>query len=197
MRDTEDAAALDATGRLRAAAHLADTTADSLATSVCIAVRQLLGRQTSVVSCSVLGQGSRPFAMVMLRDHIAGGFLSGTASGKDSADALVQAVLAALGLGDGILAAIAERWRAMPGVDAVALVEGEEMTSCSGCDDQDALARLARTLPAPGRLAVTTADAEYRVLRLPAAALAVVTTSSAAVLEQIDGWMAAAEALGP
>jgi len=52
-------------------------------------------------------------------------------------------------------------------------------------------------MPAPGRLAVTTEETEYRILRLPAAALAVSATPGASVLEEIDVWMASAEALGP
>ncbi|MBV8560365.1 MAG: hypothetical protein JO050_06300 [Acidimicrobiia bacterium] len=52
-------------------------------------------------------------------------------------------------------------------------------------------------MPAPGRLAVETDGTAYRVLRLGSLAVAVSTTPAAAALQEIDAWMARAEALGP
>jgi hypothetical protein len=52
-------------------------------------------------------------------------------------------------------------------------------------------------MPAPGRLAVTTDDTEYRVLRFPAMAVAVSASPSAPILKDVDEWMAKAERLGP
>jgi hypothetical protein len=129
--------------------------------------------------------------MVMLRDVSAGGFLSGTASSEHPADAVVQAVVAALGLGHGVLAAVAEGWRARDGVTAVSVIDDVPARTI------DTDLRLVLAMPAPGRLAVTTEDAEYRVLRLPATAVVVRTTPGAPALDEIDSKMAKLEALGP
>lgn len=168
-----------------------ETTPEALGAAVCDALHNLLGKHASIVSCSVLGQGRRGFAMVMLRDVSAGGFLSGTASSENHAEALVQAVLTALDLDDGMLAAIAEDWKALDGIIAVTVVDD------GSSDAADAHTRLVRAMPAPGRLAVATEDAEYRVLRLPGTAVVVHATPGAQTLEAIDVWMAKAEALSP
>jgi hypothetical protein len=44
---------------------------------------------------------------------------------------------------------------------------------------------------------VLTEDAEYRILRFPEMAMAVSTAPGAPTLDEIDAWMAKAEALGP
>jgi hypothetical protein len=199
MTPTTDASVLlDGHGRVRAAVALTDTTPDALATAVCEALKDLTGTQASVVSSSVLGQGRRAFAMVMLRDHAAGGFLSGTSSAEDGAEALVQAILTALGLEDGIVPAAVGKWLDNDDVRAVTAVEAGAATPAVNAGGRaDTHVRLVEALPAPGRLAVTTDRAEYRVLRFPSMAVTVEATPLAAILEDVDAWMAKAEALGP
>ena len=164
------------------------------ALAVCGAVNQLLGRDASVVAVSVLESEGRTLAMAMLRDGEA--FCSATAPGPGETAAVEQAVLDALGLGDGILTAIAVRWASEPGIRAVSVVEGNQTTTTIGDnDDVRTHLRLAGTLPAPGRMAVIIDDAEYRVLALPSAGLVVSTDRGADALAEIDAWMARAEAL--
>ena len=187
---TEPPVALDASGRLRAITAIENTSPEAIAAAVCEVVHDLLDNEASVVSASVLGQGPRGFAMAMLRDVSAGGFLSGTAASEDHADAVVDAVLTALGFGDGVVPAIAERWRALPGITSVSVVRLDPITPTPGTH-----ARLAEAIPAPGLLAVTTVDADYRVLRFPTTAVVVQAEPNAPALDDIDVWMAKAEAL--
>jgi hypothetical protein len=171
---------------------------DDIATAVCNAVNLLAGKDTSVVSCSVLANGPRSFAMAMLRENPSGPFLSGTASVEDRSAAVVKAVLTSLDMEDGILAAVARRWGAREDVKAVSVIENAVVRIAVG--DTDATAAhlgLSKTMPAAGRLAVATADSEHRVLLLPSSAIAVSTTPGAEALEEIDAWMANAEAMAP
>ncbi|MBV8981005.1 MAG: hypothetical protein JO086_08920 [Acidimicrobiia bacterium] len=184
--------ALDASGSLHAGAPIDSTTPEAIATAVCELVQDLLNKEASPVSASVLGQGPRGFAMAMLRDISAGGFLSGTASSEDHADAVVQAVLTALGLADGILGAIVDHWKALGGIQAVSVIGPATETPTAG-----AHVRLMQTMPAPGRLAAATTDAEYRVLRFPDIATVVQAAPDASGLDEIDASMAKLEALGP
>jgi len=196
-RNEQPPVVLDAAGRISAADDLDGTTADALATAVCATVTELLGREASVVSCSAMGQGTRAFAMAMLRDHTDGGFLSGTASAEGHADAVVSAVLKALGLDGGILAPVAARWKAANDVRAVSVIEQDLETPEVDGDDVSTHLRLVKAMPAPGRLAVETEDTAYRVLRFPAMAMVISTEPSAPTLGEIDAWMAKAEAFGP
>jgi hypothetical protein len=192
------AVVLDSSGRLRAAGGLWGTTPEALANAACAALNLLTGGEASVVSASVLGEPPRAFAMAMLREEPNGSFRSGTAAAEDRGDALVQAVLAALGFNDSVLATVAARWRALPDVMAASVVEGDSAATSVGVDDHaDAHTRLVRAMPAPGLLAVTTEDTEYRVLRLADVALAVSAAPAAPAFEEIDEWMAKAEALAP
>jgi hypothetical protein len=186
---------LDSSGRFRSTAGLAGTTPEALAAKVCDIVNELSGGEASVVSASVLGEPPRAFAMVMLRELPNGTFRSGTATTEDRSDALVQAVLSALGLDDGILAAVAIRWGANVDVKAANVFADDRPLTAMG--QEVGPSKLVRSMPAPGRLAVTTEDTEYRVLRLPAVALVVSTAPAASVLDEVDAWMAKAEALGP
>jgi hypothetical protein len=190
---------LDATGSLRAANdQLGAAAPDAVAKDVCSAVAQLTDRDASVISCSVLPQGGRAFAMVMLREQPAGAFRSGTASADDNASAVIEAVLAALDLEDGILAAVTTRWAAAPDVRAVSVIQRNVVTPQRGTNrDVESHIRLTQAMPAPGRLAVTTDETEYRVLRFPAMAVAVSASPSAQTLKEVDEWMAKAETLGP
>lgn len=183
---------LDASGRLRAGAPIDSTTPEAIASAVCELVQDLLNKEASLVSASVLGQGPRGFAMAMLRDVSAGGFLSGTASSEDHGDAVVQAVLTALGLDDGILAAIADHWKTLDGIHSVSMIGPDTETPAAG-----AHVRLAKAMPAPGRLAVTTEDSEYRVLRFPATEVVVQAAPGTPTLDEIDTLMAKLAALGP
>ena len=192
------AVTLDQRGHLRAQTDLVTTTPDALGAAVCSAVQRLAGREASVVRCSVVGQGRRAFAMAMLRDVPGGMFLSGTALADDACDAVLQAVLTALGIEENFLSAAAKRWTDRVDVQAAGVIDAEGVAP--SLDDEAGLnphVRLVQTLPAPGRLAVTTQEAEYRVLRFPAAALVVSTTPNADALQEIDAWMASAEAMGP
>jgi hypothetical protein len=136
--------------------------------------------------------------MVMLRDQAAGGFLSGTASAEDGAEALVQAILTALRLEGGIVQAAVGRWLDHDDVRAITAVEAGMATPAVNAGGRaDTHIRLVEALPAPGRLAVTTERAEYRVLRFPSMAVTVEAAPSASILEDVDAWMAKAEALGP
>ena len=183
---------LDANGSLRAGLPIDSTTPEAIASAVCEMVHELLNKEASLVSASVLGQGPRGFAMAMLRDISVGGFLSGTASSEDHGDAVVQAVLTALGLVEGLLAAIADHWKTLDGVHSVSVTGSDAETPAAG-----AHVRLAQAMPAPGRLAVTTANDEYRVLRFPSAAVVVQAAPGAPGLEEIDTVMAKLEVLGP
>jgi hypothetical protein len=192
------AVVLDRSGRLRVTSDLSTTTPAALGEAVCGVVHQLAGTEASVVSCSVVGKHPRAFAMTMLRIEPERTFVSGTALADEAADAVAQAVLTALGLENNLLTVAATRWRTKSGVRAVTVIDGEVVTAVIGDDDDaDAHVRLVETVPAPGRLAVTTDEADYRVLRYPAAALVVSTSPRAEVLQEIDAWMARAEALGP
>jgi hypothetical protein len=196
MPGADEAVVLDASGRLRAGDATA-LPADVVATATCRVLRELLGRETSVVSCSV-GKGLRPFAMTMLREAPDGRFLSGTASGDDPSSAVLGAVVAALRVQDAMFATIAERWKELTEIRAVSVIQGDASRPASGdADEVDDHAKVLQTMPAPGRLAVITEDREYRVLRFPAAALAVSTEPGAPVLTDVDAWMAKAEAMGP
>jgi hypothetical protein len=166
---------------------------DALAAEACRAIQRLEGREASVVRCSVLDQGARAFAMVMLREQPEGAFRSGTASDEGEGPAVIGAVLNALSLDDGVMAAVADRWRAESGVSAVTLIQRDALMPGENNPDVDTHIQLARIMPAPGRLAVTTDDAEYRVLRFPAMAAAVSAAPRSPVLQEIDGWMARAE----
>ena len=171
-----------------------DEHSHTTAQAVCGAVNQLLGRDASIVAVSVLESEGRTLAMAMLRDGDA--FCSATAPGPDESSAIGQAVVEALGLNDGILAAIAVRWGSQSGVRAASVVEGGHTTTAIGDDDSVGMhQRLVPTLPAPGRMAVTTEDTEYRVLSLPSAGLVVSTDRGAEILTEVDAWMAHAEAL--
>lgn len=182
----------DENGRLRASIAVERTTPEAIATATCEVLHTLMDKETSLVNASVLGQGPRGFAMVMLRDSAAGGFLSGTAASENHADAVVQAVLTAVGLSDGVLSAIVERWRALDGIAAVSTVGADPSTPAAG-----AHVRLVHAMPAPGLLAVQTEDAEYRVLRFPTAAVVVQAAPGASALDEIDTWMTKAEAFAP
>lgn len=194
---TEGAVVLDASGRLKAADDATALPADVVAKAACRVLRELLGRETSVVNCSV-GKGLRPFAMTMLREAPDGRFLSGTASADDPASAVLSAVMSALRVQDGMFAAIAERWKEIAEIRAVSVIEGNALGPVSRengeLEDHE---KVLQTMPAPGRLAVVTEDREYRVLRFPAAALAVSTAPAAVILDDVDMWMAKAEAMGP
>jgi hypothetical protein len=171
-----------------------DEHSHTTAQAVCGAVNQLLGRDASVVAVSVLESEGRTLAMAMLRDGDA--FCSATAAGPGETVAVEQAVLDALGLSDGILTATALQWASESGVRAVSVVEGDQTTMAVGNEDRvRAHLRLAGTLPAPGRMALTTEDAEYRVLALSSSGLVVSTDRGAEVLAEIDAWMARAETL--
>jgi hypothetical protein len=70
------------------------------------------------------------------------------------------------------------------------VIQGVEVKTRVGSDEEgDRQWRLVRSLPAPGRLAVATEDAEHRVLRLPAAALVLSASHGADVLNDVDEWM--------
>jgi len=190
------AVVLDGSGHLRSTSDLSATTPELLAAAACASVSEIAGVVAAVVTCSVLSQGPGAFAMVMLREHPDGGFRSGTAAAENSADAVVKAVLSALDLAGGVLPAIAERWAARSDVSAASVIEGHLATTAIGeLEHVEAHKMLVRTMPAAGRLAVTTEDTEYRVLRLSAVSVAVSTKPGARSLDAIDTWMARAEAL--
>jgi hypothetical protein len=135
--------------------------------------------------------------MVMLREEAEDGarFRSGTARGPSEAIAVVDAVVAALEAEQGVFAGTIDCWAASPETEAVTVLLGEDVVASAGDPEASAAhQRLSASLPAPGRLAVGTQHTEFRVLRLPDAALAVSASPGSAVLADLDDWMEIVEA---
>jgi hypothetical protein len=104
-------------------------------------------------------------------------------------------VVAALDAEEGVLQGTVERWAASPDTEAVTVIRGNDVVAAAGDPGASAAhCRLSSSLPAPGRLAVGTEQTEYRVLRLPDAALALSASPGSSVFVELDDWMSVVEA---
>jgi hypothetical protein len=189
--------AIDDVGRIRWEGPPNGVPPAAIAERACLEIGPLLMTEISPVTAQCLGAEGSLLGMVMLRVEGEDGtrFRSGTARGPSEAVAVVDAVVAALGAEDGVLKGTLDRWASRSDAEAVTVLLGDDVVASSG-DPDAAVAhhRLSSSLPAPGRLAVGTEDREFRVLRLPDAAIAVSATPGAAVFADIDDWMGVVEA---
>jgi hypothetical protein len=168
-----------------------------MAKRICAAVGPLLLTDVTPVTVQCLGSEGSRLGMVMLRQESTDGarFRSGTARASDDAEAVVDAVVAALGAEDGVLAGTVDHWASIAETAAVTVVHGDEVVASTGAPhDEVTHMRLSASLPAPGRLAVGTEETEYRVLRLPDAVFAVSAPPGAPVFAELDDWMGVVEA---
>jgi hypothetical protein len=188
---------VDDVGRIRWGGLPNDEPAAEVAKRICAALGPLLLTDITPVTVQCLGSEGSRLGMVMLREESSEGarFRSGTARASDDAEAVVEAVVAALGAEEGVLAGTVEHWASIAETAAVTVVHGDEVVASAGAPhDEVAHMRLSASLPAPGRLAVGTEDTEYRVLRLPDATFALSGSPGAPVFADLDDWMGVVEA---
>jgi len=189
---------LDWRGRIRPWSLSVDNEPIAVAREVCEQLGPLLSGEIEPVAIQVAGNGEGPIglAMVKLRADGTVRFRASAAPGTSRADAVVHAVLRALDLDEGVLVGAGRRWSEHDDVGAVTVVEFVEVPVHTGSDMTTELQlRMIAAMPGPGRLSFETRAAEHRVLRLPAAALAVAVRPGADILADIDDWMVNVEEL--
>jgi hypothetical protein len=171
--------------------------ATAIVDACCALLTDVLSRPLEGVSARVTPVDDQWFAAVSLRGatDVPVRFLAGSSIADAGRTAIIRAIATAVGWEHGALVAAATTWATSPGVRAAVVFEaGDEVFSTGPDADLHRQRALLLVAPDPGRLAVRTESAEYRVLRLAEAGLVIGCSPGANVLEDVDRWCAAVEA---
>jgi hypothetical protein len=154
------------------------------------AVDALLCVRCSVVAAVSTPDDGAPGAVVTVREVTESGvaYHTATATGASGGEAVGRAVLQAFGVDGSFVDPAAERWARAAGVRSTTVMRGDDLASYGPADDAQLHCQLVQTMPAAGSLAVDTADAAYRVVRLPSVAVACTLVPHSRALMRFDEW---------
>jgi hypothetical protein len=129
-------------------------------------------------------------AVVTVREVTDSGveYRTAAASGASGGEAVARAVLDAFAVHSSFVDPAVARWARDPDVHAITVVRGDDARPVGDADTAVVHRALLATMPGPGVLAVDTADARYRVVRLPGVAVACTLAPRTRVTTRFDDW---------